>query len=550
MANNPDNIICSTLSQLFPDGIKNEPGTSKATANYLNLDQLFPSNIFSEREKFSSTPRAREPRPLVQLRKYTSFLPKHSEIENEKLKRLAEASNRQDEQLAQAYKAKRKEQENALFDEDPEIDNEKPLVQLRRYAKYASLHRPKHSETESERKSGPCFIRREQISRTERIETVPRKKMEQILQRETGIRFYSIARKLPTRRSERIRNKELARTSMNFNHQLLASNSQEKQTPDRREVNPPTTGIQSARRHRYKTLKYPIMKLHIRAENDKMFPEASRKPIQGDADSDGLFTEADRQVIRNSSGIFAMSQSIILNGIQNSLRKTAPTQFSNGMTNVSGCSNSSSTIVNLDDIPNKLRKCAPEPSSNGPENVPECSNSRPVRVNLDEIFTETNDVMATWRKQLCVKEEPAVEASEVVDDSITINHPCLIDFQIYKEDEATTAYRAKDAERKRKSRSRMVDEKTPVPEDNLSERVNENSGAVPENIKVEPENLDEMIPAQLAQVSKENAIKVEIKEEPPEESSEETTTKLFTENMDVGAETTPVNYVAIEHDYH
>ncbi|KAI1714768.1 tc5 transposase DNA-binding domain-containing protein [Ditylenchus destructor] len=68
--------------------------------------------------------------------------------------------------------------------------------------------------------------------------------------------------------------------------------------------------------------------------------------------------------------------------------------------------------MNLDDIPNKLRKCAPEPSSNGPENVPECSNSRPVRVNLDEICTETNDVMATWRKQLCIKEEPVLEASE------------------------------------------------------------------------------------------------------------------------------------------
>lgn len=44
MANNLDNNICSTLTQLFPDGIKNEAGTSKASTNYCNLDELFSQN--------------------------------------------------------------------------------------------------------------------------------------------------------------------------------------------------------------------------------------------------------------------------------------------------------------------------------------------------------------------------------------------------------------------------------------------------------------------------------------------------------------------------
>lgn len=39
----------------------------------------------------------------------------------------------------------------------------RPLVQLRKYAKYASLHKPKHSEDEIECKHGPRFIRREQV---------------------------------------------------------------------------------------------------------------------------------------------------------------------------------------------------------------------------------------------------------------------------------------------------------------------------------------------------------------------------------------------------
>ncbi|KAI1714780.1 HMG (high mobility group) box domain-containing protein [Ditylenchus destructor] len=186
---NEDQCLTSNTRYTIPS----RSATPKATTNYFNLDELFPQSSQADvddeiqllndgkserwltsstryaipsrsetgrviesrksattnyhshfvanvpgRERFNSTPRAREPRPLVQLRKYTSLLPKHSEIENEKLKRLAETRNQTDEELVQAYKAKRKEQENALFDQDPEAQ---------------ARHKTNHQESQQQRVS-------------------------------------------------------------------------------------------------------------------------------------------------------------------------------------------------------------------------------------------------------------------------------------------------------------------------------------------------------------------------------------------------------------
>ncbi|KAI1705361.1 hypothetical protein DdX_13676 [Ditylenchus destructor] len=516
MANNLDNNICSTLSLLFPYGIENEAGPSKASTNYFDLDELFPqssqadvddeiqllsdeeveqcltsstrysipshsrtrrvidsrknANLYSHfadnelgdnRETYNSTLKPRELGPLVQLRKYANFQPKHSEIENEKIKRLAEIRNRKEEELVQAYKAKRKEREQTRFNRDPEAqakhranhrESQKRYLGRERRAKLcgACANSPTN-ETQDlpgcSKSPPPIIILHETVTNTNPTTSTNEPELI-ILEEEPPVKIiHKISARSVTEGTE----------NMDIGHEHAC-------TMEMEVVDEPIAKISDSISARSITEgpeneggcqdnidwdEITILPANLADEN-VLLPNTLRKTTSNRFSNEIESMRLNEMRKRKNDEILVVwmgnntekrmkSQQERRTAITEKVNsETLQTNTVNYCTNAIGslpeCSKSPPDIVDLDEIvpptnnlpeifdvedePNQLTSNRNMNTRRTPSILARKvqKNSKATSINFDEFSTpaniETNQVMATWRKQLCIEEEPVMEASE------------------------------------------------------------------------------------------------------------------------------------------